>query len=174
MKLNLFSSDGLLPDYLNVDIWTPPNAVPYEGPGTIQFRSLEWAGRFQRVELANPWPWAESSIDEIRAFDGPEHLASKVHFMNNAHRVLRPGGLLEIQVPDCSEGDGGDCDPTHVSRWNRSSFEYFMHEDPHLERFRLAYGVTARFRVLSMTRREWPRKLGGVVWIINTTLQAVK
>ncbi len=159
MKLNLFSSDGLHPDFLNVDKWTPPNATPEN---------------FQKVDLAGGWPWPESSVEEIRAYDGPEHLVDKIHFMNECWFALKPGGLLDIQVPDASEGDGGHCDPTHVSYWNRSSFEYFMDQDPHLERFGAAYGVKARFKVESLTRRSWNRALGGMVWIINVRLRAVK
>lgn len=167
MKLNLFSSDGLIDGYLNVDIWTPPGATPEN---------------FQRTDLRNPWPWVESSIDEIRAHDGPEHLADKIHFMNSAHRVLKPGGLLDIFVPT-TDGRGAWQDPTHVSFWNVNSFFYVCEEFAEYQRFHEAYGITARFRVpgsggnpneaermLEAQHREFKMN----VWKVRIVLEAVK
>lgn len=152
-KVNLGCSDSLLPGFLNVDICTPPNIGEQ---------------LFSRVDLRMDFPWGDSSIDYIRAFDIIEHLPDKIHTMNEIWRVLRPGGKVEIEVPT-TDGPGAFQDPTHVSYWNRNSFFYYTHGDPHRERFGVAYGVKARFRVV----REQLTNPGGVpkLWIM---LEAVK
>ena len=76
------------------------------------------------ADLNKPWPFADNSVGVIRAHDAIEHLSSHIHVMNEAWRVLAHGGFFLIRVPS-SEGVGADCDPTHVSRWNRRSFRYY-------------------------------------------------
>lgn len=167
MRLNLFSSDQILPDYLNVDIWKPPNAT---------------SENFQQADLRNFWPWKTSSVDEIRAHDGPEHLDHKIQFMNEAHRCLKPGGLLDIFVPT-TDGRGAWQDPQHVSFWNVNSFFYYVDCFAEWIRFHEAYGITARFRVpgsngnpneaeriLEAAHREYKMK----VWKLKITLEACK
>jgi SAM-dependent methyltransferase len=127
MKLNLGCCDSILPDFVNVD------SVP--GPGV------------EVADLRLPWPWPESSVDAIRAFDIIEHLPDKIHTMNELWRVLRPGATVEIAVPT-TEGPGAFQDPTHVSFWNRRSFLYYEAGNPYRERFAVPYGIRARFRVI--------------------------
>lgn len=167
MKLNLFSSDGLHPDYLNVDIWQPPEATPET---------------FQKVDLRKVWPWPDSMIEEVRAYDGPEHLHSKVRFMNEVHRVLKPGGLLDLFVPT-TDGRGAFQDPTHVSYWTPNDLLYYCEEFAEWKRFHEAYGITARFRVpgadgnanegvrlIETSHREY----GSKVWKLKIAIEAVK
>jgi hypothetical protein len=44
--------------------------------------------------------------------------------MNEAFRVLAPGGIVDILVPT-TDGRGAWCDRTHVSFWNIRSFRYY-------------------------------------------------
>jgi hypothetical protein len=127
MRLNLGCCDALLPDHVNVDI--------VEGPG------------IQVVDLRQRWPWADGSIDHIRAWDIIEHLPDKIFTMNELWRVLRPGGTAEIAVPT-TEGTGAFQDPTHVSFWNRRSFLYYEAGNPYRERFAASYGIAAKFGVI--------------------------
>jgi SAM-dependent methyltransferase len=127
MRLNLGCSDRHLSGYVNVDRCPPCDHV---------------------VDLSKPWPWPDSSIDHIVAHDIIEHLPDKIHTMNELWRVLVPGGTAEIVVPT-TDGRGAWQDPTHVSYWNRNSFFYFTHGDAHRERFGAAYGVRARFQVVT-------------------------
>ena len=148
MKLNLGSCDRAFPGFVSVDLCLPADQI---------------------VNLAGPWPWEDSSIEEIRAYDIIEHLPDKIHTMNEAWRVLRPGTLFDIEVPT-TDGMGAWQDPTHVSYWNRNSFLYYTHGDAHRERFGLHYGVVARFRVAS----EEHVRFGDGVVKLKIKLEAVK
>jgi glycosyltransferase involved in cell wall biosynthesis len=80
-------------------------------------------------DLNGPWkPFASNSVGLIRAQDALEHLRDPIHTMNEAYRVLAPGGFLMIQVPS-TNGKGAFCDPTHVSFWNDLSFRYYTHRN---------------------------------------------
>ena len=148
MRLNLGCCDQILQEWWNVDIVKPCDEL---------------------VDLREPWPWADNSMDEIRAHDIIEHLPDKIHTMNEAWRVLKPGGKLDILVPT-TEGRGAWQDPGHVSFWNRNSFFYFEHGNAHLTRFAPANGVRCAFRVVSEEQREYPDK----VWKLRIVLEAVK
>jgi glycosyltransferase involved in cell wall biosynthesis len=129
MKLNLGCCDAVIPGFVNVDI------VP--GPGVDQV-----------ADLSMPWPWADNSVELVRAWDIIEHLPDKIETMNEIYRVLAPGGRAEIAVPT-TDGTGAFQDPTHVSFWNRRSFLYYEAGNPYRERFANSYGIKARFRTVS-------------------------
>ncbi len=129
----------------------------------------EYPLQCQLADLSKPWPWEDSSIDHIRAHDIIEHLADKIHTMNEAWRVLKPGGIFEIAVPT-TDGPGAWQDPTHVSFWNRNSFMYFEAGNPHLVRFGRAYGIKCAFRIL----REQLEQVFDGVTKLTITLAAVK
>lgn len=165
MRLNLGCSDLLLPHFTNVDIVPPADVI---------------------CDLASfPWPWEDSSVSHIRAHDIIEHIGStwhvnpksgafqfvngKISLMNEIHRVLKPGGTIEIKVPT-TDGPGAWQDPQHVSFWNRNSFFYYTKGVPEHERFHVAYGITACFEIVSERKHQWPN---GVV-DLNILLKAVK
>jgi SAM-dependent methyltransferase len=77
-----------------------------------------------RGDLNQKWPLPDNSVGVIRAFDAIEHLRDPVHTMNEAWRVLAPGGFLITHTPS-TDGRGAFCDPTHVSFWNELSFRYY-------------------------------------------------
>ena len=128
VKLNLGCCDAPLPGYLNVDL--------VAGAGV------------EVADLRQPWPWPESSVEFVRAWDIIEHLPDKIFTMNELWRVLKPGGRAEIAVPT-TEGTGAWQDPTHVSFWNRRSFLYYEAGNPYRERFARHYGIRAKFRTIS-------------------------
>ncbi len=155
MRLNLGSSDALLPGFVNVDIWQPPS-IP---PGV----------EFYRRDLSKLWPWPDNSVEYIRAHDVFEHLPSKIFTFNESWRVLRPGGRLELFVPT-TDGRGAFQDPTHISFWTPNDLFYYTAGVPERERFGAAYGIVARFRVLKQEHKEYPNK----VWKLMAILEAVK
>jgi hypothetical protein len=77
-----------------------------------------------RCDLNGAWPLPDNSVGVLRASDALEHLRDPIHTMNEAWRVLAPGGWLLSHTPS-TDGRGAFCDPTHVSFWNELSFRYY-------------------------------------------------
>lgn len=77
--------------------------------------------------LEERWPFEDNSVGVIRASHILEHLRDPIHSMNEAFRVLAPGGWMFIEVPS-TDGRGAFQDPTHVSFWNENSFWYYTNE----------------------------------------------
>ena len=151
MKLNLCCSDAHLIGYVNVDRVQPADMI---------------------VDLDHGWLWEDSSVSEIRAWDAFEHLRYKIHSMNEAWRVLKPGGKLDLIVPT-TDGRGAFQDPQHVSYWNPNSLWYYLDGHPCWKRFRVAYNIQARFRL------EWARHFldgpeSDKIWKLHAFLEAVK
>lgn len=74
------------------------------------------------VDLREPWPWADGSVEEVHCSHTVEHLTNRerIHFWNELYRVLKPDGKARIITPHwshaCAYGD-----PTHqwppMSEW---------------------------------------------------------
>ena len=149
MKLHLGCSDNLMIGYTNVDILS-------ECPAPLPDGAL-----YQQADLNAPWPWEDSSVDQIQAFDVFEHLTGpgpqnrgKVWVMNESWRVLKPGGKLIFGVPcvylsDGRVNPGAFADPTHATYWTLDDAFYFgsQFNTREFERGRLgdAYGIKAVF-----------------------------
>ena len=87
-------------------------------------------GDWQRPAQVVPWPTADDSVAAIRASHVMEHITAgqpRIDVMNEAHRVLKPGGVFEIIVPIVNDPLSWHAiaDPTHVSFWVLESFHYF-------------------------------------------------
>jgi glycosyltransferase involved in cell wall biosynthesis len=80
------------------------------------------------ADLQQPWPFDDNSVGVIRASHVFEHLRDPIHAMNEAFRVLAPGGWLLIEVPS-TDGRGAFQDPTHVSFWNENSIWYYTKKE---------------------------------------------
>ena len=106
-----------------------------------ELRALELGGAFARhdgyetvdrrgadicCDLEARWPFDDSSVGVIRAFDVFEHLPNSLHTMSECYRVLAPGGWIFAQVPS-TDGRGAFQDPTHKSFWNENSWLYYTH-----------------------------------------------
>lgn len=148
VRLNLGCCDRHMAGYVNVDIHPPADEI---------------------VDLSQPWPWPDNSVAEIVAHDVFEHLPDKRHTINEAWRVLQPGGILNLIVPT-TDGRGAFQDPTHCSWWTPNDLWYFTDGDPHRERFGRHYGVKARFVVMGQSHLEYPHR----VWKLEAALKAVK
>ena len=96
-------------------------------PGYINVDLEDYPGVDITCDLNKAWPWDDNSVDEIVAYDLVEHLPNAIHTMNEAWRILKPGGIFEILVPS-TDYRGAFQDPTHVSFWNENSFLYYMDE----------------------------------------------
>ncbi len=152
MKLNLGACDRGFPGYLSVDVVPPADVV---------------------TDLAKVWPWADSTVDAVKAYDIMEHVEDKIHFMNELHRVCKPGARTEIEVPSATHGAGAFQDPTHKSYWTLNSFQYFQEGSNAHKRFSKSYGITARFKVVSLTEKQC-RDVHEPVFKIVAVLEAMK
>lgn len=145
LLVNLGCSDDLRQGFLNID-----RHRPEEVPDSREFMEMDMRER---------WTLADSSVSLLVAKDVFEHVDNAewpgqkgiIWCLNEAHRVLNPGGELELTVP-CLPGKAPWVDPTHVSVWT-SDLRYYFDErwnNPQGERGRLgpAYGITALFKTL--------------------------
>lgn len=150
MRLNLGASDRHIVGFLCIDI--APSPCP-DCDASLAFDG--WSDTFapRTVDLSQPWPWSESSIEEILALDVVEHLPNRIHTMNELHRVLVPGGRVTIETPNANYGCGFIQDPTHCAPFCLSTFKYFEKGAFAHTRLAKSYGITAAFRVLSLTER---------------------
>lgn len=110
-----------------------------------EFTSVDIKGATINCDLNNDFPFPDSSIYCIRAFDIIEHLSDKMHTMSEIHRVLRPGGYALIRVPS-TDGRGAFQDPTHVSYWNLNSFWYYTDR----KTARYIDNTTIRFKAVTL------------------------
>ena len=109
-----------------------------------------------------PWPFEDNTFDEIVAIHLVEHLDSLLDFMNEAWRVLAPGGAVYIVTPEAgSNFDLTHSDPTHVRCFRRHTWiNYFTRfEGP-------KFGYTDRFWAILDLRVE-----GGCVKIHASPLK---
>ncbi len=94
-----------------------------------------------------PYPFEDSSFDLVACMHVLEHLADVVRVVEEIHRVLRPGGILLVEVPHFSSVFAYS-DPTHKHFFGCRSFDYFI-EGTEVSRFDYS---GARFRLV---RREF-------------------
>jgi len=62
-------------------------------------------------KLRKRWPWAKDSVDEINVINVVQFLEpdERIHFVNELHRVLKPGSKGQLTVPHwCSARAYGD------------------------------------------------------------------
>lgn len=72
------------------------------------------------------WPWKDGSVDEIHASHFIEHLTGleRVHFANEAYRVLKKGGTATIVAPHwCASRAYGD----YTHQWPPVSEFWFFY-----------------------------------------------
>lgn len=77
------------------------------------------------VDLMRPrWPFDPDSVNEIWCSHFVEHLPNLIVFMDNVHRILKPGGIVRIVAPYYTSMRAFQ-DPTHVRFITDASFCYF-------------------------------------------------
>ena len=109
VRLHLGCGRDVRPGWINLD--------GREGPGIDVVANLD--------DCANtPLPFEDDSVDEFLASHLLEHLANPLPFMQELHRVARPGALATFNVPYGSSDDAWT-DPTHYRPYFIDSFGYF-------------------------------------------------
>lgn len=83
IKLNLGSGKDYRPNWINIDV------LPKMKPDLVH-------------DLQNRFPYQDNSVDYVLAQDILEHFIrdDAENFLKEIYRVLKPGGALEIRVPD--------------------------------------------------------------------------
>ncbi len=99
---------------------------PSKAKGAI---GMDWVG-YPGVDVVHnlekfPWPFPDQSFDRIRARHVLEHVDAMIPAMDELHRILRPGGVLQIIVPYFGRYSAFR-DPTHRRFCTWESFDYFV------------------------------------------------
>lgn len=105
-RLNLGCGDLYLDGYINCDVLPHIKADKYFD-----------LNRF-------PYPFNESSIDEILLDNVLEHLPDVVGVMRELHRILKHGAILKIYVP-YGKADRAIQDPPHVHFFTENKYGLF-------------------------------------------------
>lgn len=101
---------GEQPVALRLDLGCGKNKLA----GFFGVDSLKMEGVDSVLDLREPWPWLDDTVDEVHSSHFVEHLtnAERIHFWNELYRVLKVGAPARIITPNwshaCAYGD-----PTH-------------------------------------------------------------
>ena len=111
MKLDLGSGGRKLPGYVSLD------KSPKTNPDVTH-------------DIENRLPFPDNHFDEVRAHHILEHVHTekKTFVMYEVWRVLKPGGVADIELPTFPHPQAV-MDPTHYSLWHRNSFMYYEHKN---------------------------------------------
>lgn len=93
--------------------WTNLDIVPCEGVDVVHDLNVF------------PYPFSTSQFRYIYAQHVLEHLNDMVSVMNEIHRILKPGGRIEIIVP-YYKSKNAFTDPTHKQFFTEHSMDYFI------------------------------------------------
>jgi SAM-dependent methyltransferase len=110
-----------------------------------------------------PYPFRDSSFDQLRAVHVIEHVSDVIRTIEEFHRLVRGGGTIHIVTPHYTDFSSF-CDPTH--RWHLNSFSlrYFGQDNAGF-----GYYSAARVRESSVRVKLlqfW--RLLGFEWLVNT------
>jgi len=94
-----------------------------------------------------PWPWEDSSIDEIYMKDVLEHLPNTIKVMEEIYRICKPGAKVYIAVPYWNSWEHVT-DPTHISQFNEYTFEFFDSSKGRCQS--RPYYTHARFKIIKI------------------------
>jgi ubiquinone/menaquinone biosynthesis C-methylase UbiE len=135
-----------------------------------------------------PWPFEDSSFDEVVGYDVIEHVVDIVSFMEEVHRVARPRASVRLTAPHFSCANTWR-DPTHRHAFAHGSLAFFC--DGH----ELAFYSSARFskmathiqfrssivnKLVSRMANRWPESYEDrwawlfPAWFVYYELQVVK
>lgn len=104
MKLNLGCGSATPDGWVNVDFGPGArlNKIPILRYASRFIFKLDWDSSIFIHDLRQPLPWGDNSVDYIYSSHTLEHL-TKIdgeHLAVEAFRVLEPGGVIRIVVPD--------------------------------------------------------------------------
>ena len=107
-----------------------------------------------------PYPLETSSFDEVVMQDVIEHVAEPLRVAAELHRILRPGGMLQLRTPHFSSALAYG-DPTHRHFYSTNAIRYLAEPG-------FAHYSNARFAVEHVTLDLWlPFRALGIAALAN-------
>jgi SAM-dependent methyltransferase len=107
-----------------------------------------------------PYPIEDDEFDEILMQDVLEHVAEPIRVAEELHRVLRPGGRLQLRTPHFSSALAYS-DPTHRHYYATTAIRYLA--DPGFSHY-----SSARYSVSHITLDLWlPYRAAGIAALAN-------
>ncbi len=106
LRLHLGCADRTPAGWVNVDYALGARLANLPGIGracrALGLLRLDWPAGIVVHDLRRPFPWADDSAEAVYSSHTLEHLTGDEgrRFARECHRVLRPGGVLRIVVPD--------------------------------------------------------------------------
>jgi len=144
VKLNLGAGKRPLPGFYSVDLECLPGVAAQ-------------ADLNQPLDLI-----PDHSVETIHTRHTLEHVANLLPLMGELHRILRPGGTIEIRVPHFSNPYGYS-DPTHLRFFGLYTFYYFSEPNNQLARKVPSFYTHSRFRVekveIRLMHKSWVDKV---------------
>ena len=105
-KLHLGCSNKIFDGWVNVDYSLGARVVhiPVFGPVAQKLGvfNIEWDKRIFLHNLVEEFPWKEHEIKVVYSSHTLEHMTREdgARFLSECYRVLEPGGIIRIVVPD--------------------------------------------------------------------------
>lgn len=114
-------------------------------------------------DVAHYIDFDSDSFDYVYSEDFLEHLPPErtVAVMNEICRVLKPGGMMEHFVPFAGSRNSFGS-PSHLSFWNRLTFEHFNVESDRYKKDRKFEGVIGGFEKVRSELVNWQVEEDGV------------
>jgi SAM-dependent methyltransferase len=107
-----------------------------------------------------PYPIEDESFDVILMQDVLEHVAEPMHLADELHRILRPGGRVQLRTPHFSSALAYG-DPTHRHYYSTKAIGYLANPA-------FVHYSSARFSVVHITLDLWlPFRLLGIAALAN-------
>jgi len=95
-------------------------------PGAIGIDSNPRSHADVLHDLGNfPYPFSDNEFETIVCRHVIEHVPDVIGFINELHRITKPGGRLKLLTPHYSNPDWAT-DPTHRNHFNSYSFTCFI------------------------------------------------
>lgn len=99
-----------------------------------------------------PYPFKDSCFEKIYMRHIVEHVDNVLELMREAHRITKPGGIVEIDTPHFSSNNSY-IDPTHKHHFSLLTFDFFCGKTEHSH---VLGSATPLYRLVDRQVTFWP------------------